>query len=111
MSSRAIIDQLGMRNLELGIMASSSVSGTFLTPNSSLFYEWYRASIDERIEGVYPSVVATWQAMQLVADMGGGRFDFMGAGMQNKEYGVRIFKLKFGGELIPEYRYRKCLIK
>ncbi len=82
---------------------------SLLTPNSSLFYEWYRASVDERIEGVYPSVVATWQAMQLVADMGGGRFDFMGAGPRNREYGVRDFKLEFGGELIEEYRYRKIL--
>ncbi len=78
--------------------------------NSQLFYEWYRASVDERIEGVYPSVVATWQAMQLVADMGGGRFDFMGAGRRDKEYGVRQFKLEFGGELTPEYRYRKYLL-
>jgi hypothetical protein len=83
---------------------------SLLTSNSPLFYEWYRASIDERIEGVYPSVVATWQAMQLVADMGGGRFDFMGAGRRGKEYGVRQFKLEFGGELTPEYRYRKYLL-
>lgn len=82
---------------------------SLLTLNFSLFYEWYRASVDERIEGVYPSVVATWQAMQLVADMGGGRFDFMGAGPRNREYGVRDFKLEFGGELIEEYRYRKIL--
>ena len=83
----------------------------FSTLNSQLFYDWYRASTNEQIEGIYPSVVSTWQAMQWIADMGGGRFDFMGAGRQNKEYGVRQFKLKFGGKLIPEYRYRKCLMK
>ena len=64
--------------------------------NSQLFYDWYRASTNEQIEGIYPSVVSTWQAMQWIADMGGGRFDFMGAGPRNKEYGVRNFKLKFG---------------
>ena len=80
------------------------------TLNSQLFYDWYRASVDEKIEGVYPSVVSTWQALQLVADMGGGRFDFMGAGSQNREYGVRDFKLKFGGKLTAEYRYRKFLL-
>ena len=78
--------------------------------NCQFFYEWYRASVDERIEGVYPSVVAMWQSLQLVADMGGGMFDFMGAGPRDKEYGVRQFKLKFGGELTPEYRYRKLLL-
>lgn len=81
-----------------------------LTLNSQLFYEWYRASIEERIEGVFPSVVSTWQSLQLVADMGGGRFDFMGAGRRNKEYGVRQFKLEFGGELTPEFRYRKYFL-
>ncbi len=80
------------------------------TFNFQLFYDWYRASVDERIEGVFPSVVSTWQALQLVADMGGGRFDFMGAGPRNKEYGVRRFKLEFGGELTPEYRYRRYLL-
>lgn len=80
-----------------------------LTLNSPLFYDWYRASVDVKIEGVYPSVVSTWQALQLVADMGGGRFDFMGAGPRNKEYGVRQFKLEFGGNLTEEYRYRKYL--
>ena len=78
--------------------------------NSQLFYEWYRASTEERIEGIYPSVVATWQSLQLVADMGGGKFDFMGAGPQNRKYGVRQFKLEFGGELTAEYRYRKFLL-
>lgn len=78
--------------------------------NSQLFYDWYRASVEDVIDGVYPSVVSTWQAMQLVLDMGGGIFDFMGAGPRNKEYGVRKFKLTFGGELTSEYRYRKCLI-
>jgi hypothetical protein len=74
-----------------------------------VFYEWYRASVDERIEGVYPSVVATWQALSLAAERG-GRFDFMGAGPRDKTYGVRDFKLSFGGELTPEYRYRKLML-
>ena len=81
-----------------------------LTLNSQLFYEWYRASVYEKIKNVYPSVVITWQVLQLVADMGGGRFDFMGAGRRNKEYGVRQFKLEFGGELTPEFRYRKYFL-
>jgi hypothetical protein len=89
---------------------SKAENSQFSTLNSQLFYEWYRASIDDRIEGVYPSVVATWQAMQLVVDMGGGMFDFMGAGPRNKEYGVREFKLKFGGEITNEYRYRRLFI-
>ena len=83
---------------------------SLLTLHSSFFYDWYRASIAEDIEGVYPSVVSTWSALQYASDNGGGLFDFMGAGPQNKPYGVRDFKLKFGGTLTPEYRYRKYLL-
>ena len=82
----------------------------FSTLNSQLFCEYYRASTPEKYTGIYPSVVATWQELQFVVDYGGGIFDFMGAGPRNKEYGVRKFKLTFGGELTPEYRYRKYLI-
>lgn len=88
------------------------ISGTALLyhPKSQHYYDWYRASTNEQIDGIYPSVVSTWQAMQLVADMGGGTFDFLGAGPRNKPYGVRDFKLTFGGKLTPEHRYRKYLL-
>jgi hypothetical protein len=33
--------------------------------------------------------------------------DFMGAGLKNKEYGVRKFKQEFGGELLEYGRFRK----
>ena len=90
-------------------LLSKEKNSQLSTLNSQLFYDWYRASINEQIERVYPSVVSTWQAMQLVAEMGGGTFDVMGAGPRNKPYGVRDFKLTFGGELTTEYRYRKWL--
>jgi hypothetical protein len=90
-------------------LLSKEKNSQLSTLNSQLFYDWYRASIKEPIEGVYPSVVSTWQAMQLVAEMGGGTFDVMGAGPRNKPYGVRDFKLTFGGKLTPEYRYKKWL--
>ena len=97
------------RSSRASLQTGGQYEGQRIMCDSQLFYDWYRASIDLRIEGVYPSVVSTWQALQLVADMGGGRFDFMGAGPQNREYGVRDFKLEFGGELTAEYRYRKYL--
>ena len=92
------------------ISGSAMFHSSHLTPHSSFFYDWYRASIAEDIEGVYPSVVSTWSALQYASDNGGGLFDFMGAGPQNKPYGVRDFKLKFGGTLTNEYRYRKYLL-
>ena len=78
------------------------------TLNTQFVYEYYRASTPDKLSGIYPSVVATWQELQFAADQG-ALFDFMGAGPQGKPYGVRDFKLTFGGELTKEYRYRKYL--
>ena len=87
------------------------VSGVAMLHNidCQCFYEWYIASESRRIKDVYPSVVATWKALCLALESG-GRFDFMGAGPRDKTYGVRDFKLSFGGELTPEYRYRKLML-
>ena len=35
------------------------------------------------------------------------KFDFMGAGKSNEDYGVRDFKAKFGGELKEHGRFIK----
>ena len=93
-----------------GRVISGCAMLVFKQHNTQLVYDWYRASIAEDIEGIYPSVVSTWSALQYVSNQGGGTFDFMGAGPQNKPYGVRDFKFKFGGTLTNEYRYRKYLL-
>ena len=37
------------------------------------------------------------------------RFDFMGAGKPDEDYGVREFKSKFGGELVEHGRFLNVL--
>lgn len=92
-----------------GKVVSGSALLVFKCNSSQHVYEFYRASTPDKLQGIYPSVVATWQELQF-ASIQGALFDFMGAGPQNKPYGVRDFKLTFGGELIKEYRYRKYLL-
>ena len=91
-----------------GKVVSGSALLVFKCNSSQHVYEFYRASTPDKLSGIYPSVVATWQELQF-ASIQGAQFDFMGAGPQNKPYGVRDFKLTFGGELAKEYRYRKYL--
>ena len=91
-------------------MLVSKQNNSPLSPLTTQFvYEYYSASTSDKLSGIYPSVVATWQELQFAADQG-ALFDFMGAGPQGKPYGVRDFKLTFGGELTKEYRYRKYLL-
>lgn len=68
-------------------------------------YEWYVCGLDETYKEQYPSVMATYAAIEYAKQNGILLFDFMGAGVPNKPYGVRDFKREFGGELIEYGRY------
>ena len=50
---------------------------------------------------IFPSELATFGGLQYAANNGFPCFDMMGAGSPDDGgYGVRDFKLKFGGELV-----------
>lgn len=68
-------------------------------------YEWYVCGLDEEYREQYPSVMATYAAIEYAKQNDIPIFDFMGAGMPDKTYGVRDFKLEFGGELVEYGRY------
>ena len=68
-------------------------------------YEWYVAGEDGRYPGIYPSVLATWAAIEYGANQGIGLFDFMGAGRPGEDYGVREFKSRFGGREVEYGRF------
>ena len=73
-------------------------------------YEWYICGLDAEYKEQYPSVMATWAAMEYAAEHGLARFDVMGAGEPGVPYGVRDFKAEFGGELVEHGRYL-CVLK
>lgn len=70
-------------------------------------YEWYVCGLDEefRRNGIYPSVLATWAAIEYALDNGFSQFDFMGVGKPDEPYGVRDFKKRFGGEMVNYGRF------
>ena len=68
-------------------------------------YEWYVCGMDEAFKNLYPSELATYAGIQASADNGCPRFDFMGAGKPDVEYGVRNFKALFGGTLVEHGRF------
>ena len=70
-----------------------------------IIYEWYIAGEDGKYPGIYPSVLATWAAMDYANKKSIPIFDFMGAGSPDNNYGVRTFKSKFGGELVEYGRF------
>ena len=68
-------------------------------------YEWYVCGLDEDYREQYPSVMATYAAIEYAKDNGLPLFDFMGAGKPDANYGVRDFKKEFGGEVVEHGRF------
>ena len=82
-----------------GIMAPGFAGNTL--------FEWYVCGLDEeyRSRHIYPSVLATWAAIDYAIKTGYRQFDFMGVGKPNVPYGVRDFKMRFGGTVVNYGRY------
>jgi len=77
-----------------------------VTPGKTI-YEWYVCGLDQQYKEVYPSVLATWAALDYAAKNNIPRFDFMGVGIPEREYGVRDFKARFGGKLVNYGRFAR----
>ncbi|MFC5048573.1 lipid II:glycine glycyltransferase FemX [Aquimarina hainanensis] len=78
--------------------------------SDKVIYEWFICGMDRVYKDVYPSVLATWAAMEYAHRHHIACFDFMGAGKPEEAYGVREFKSKFGGVEV-EYGRFLCVSK
>jgi serine/alanine adding enzyme len=95
------------------IMLDSRVIGGIMCPvyKDKVIYEWYIAGEDHKYSGIYPSVLATWAAIEYALNNHIKTFDFMGAGSPSDHYGVREFKSKFGGQEVEYGRFLKVFNK
>ena len=76
---------------------------------NGVIYELYICGEDGKYKDIYPSVLATWSALDYGLKNNLQCFDFLGAGKPSEDYGVREFKSKFGGELVNYGRYKLLL--
>lgn len=76
-----------------------------LTDNT--LYEWYACGLDGQFKNIFPSELATYAGMEYAANHHFPRFDMMGAGKPEDNYGVRNFKAHFGGTLVEHGRYMR----
>jgi serine/alanine adding enzyme len=77
-----------------------------VTPGKCI-YEWYVCGLDKEYKDQYPSVLATWAGIEYAIVNKIESFDFMGVGKPGKNYGVREFKARFGGELVNYGRFTR----
>ncbi len=68
-------------------------------------YEMFVCGEDGLYKNIHPSEMATFAGLQYAAEKGYPCFDMMGAGKPGDGYGVRDFKLKFGGNLVEPGRF------
>jgi lipid II:glycine glycyltransferase (peptidoglycan interpeptide bridge formation enzyme) len=89
------------------IKFNNRIIGGILSPvfSNKVIYEWYVCGLDEEFKNVYPSVLATWAPIDYAIKNNLQVFDFMGVGIPDRDYGVREFKAKFGGELVNYGRF------
>jgi serine/alanine adding enzyme len=87
------------------------IIGGILCPVSSpeMIHEWYVCGLDQQYKshGIYPSVLSTWSAIEYAFRNNIKFFDFLGLGKPENDYGVRDFKLKFGGILVNYGRFER----
>lgn len=69
-----------------------------------VLYDWYAGS-DERYHDKYPNDVLPWEIIKWGHEQGYSTFDFGGAGHPREKYGVRDYKMKFGGLVVNYGRY------
>lgn len=73
---------------------------------NDLIYDWYAAS-DRLFSDKYPNDILPWEVLRWGIKNNYATFDFGGAGKPGKKYGVRDYKMKFGGKLVNYGRYQK----
>lgn len=93
------------------IYFEEKVIGGIMCPilEGKAIYEYYVCGLDAEYKKQYPSVMATWAAMDYASQNNIPLFDFMGAGKPDEDYGVREFKLRFGGRQVEDGRYLKVI--
>jgi len=69
-------------------------------------YAWYAGSDSDYFQK-RPNDFLLWKVILWAKENNYCNFDFGGAGKPNVPYGVRDYKLKFGGELVNYGRYQK----
>jgi len=85
---------------------SEIIACRFVLCHNKLIYDWYAGAHEEHLDK-YPNDFLPFKVMEWGISNGYELFDFGGAGKPNKEYGVRDFKLKFGGELVEFGRFEQ----
>ncbi len=91
------------------VKVNGKIIGGILSPvtKEKNIYEWYITGLNNEYKSYYPSIMATWASIEFALINNLDHFDFMGLGTPKKEYGVRDFKIRFGGKMVNYGRFAR----
>ena len=101
------LDILGSEIVEIRLakFENENVAAGITLKFKEVVYAWYGGSY--RLPGLSPFAALTWSEIESGAREGYRYYDFGGAGWPDEDYGPRVFKSKFGGDLVRYGRYIK----
>ena len=87
-----------------------TIGGSFclILPGKSL-YTYYYCGLRDYHKRIFPTHLAVLAALEYAVENKIPIIDFMGAGKPGIDYGVRDYKMEFGGDLVEEGRFLKVL--
>jgi len=83
------------------------IGGVYCVQNEYMICTFYYAGLRAYHKKIFPTHLAIMAAIGFAIEKQLKLVDFMGAGKPNEAYGVRDFKLQFGGDLVEHGRYNK----
>ncbi len=95
----AVLQPRGMIKFLLARVGSAYVAASAELLYKDVIYGWYGGT-DRNFAKYYPTELLLWHIFEWGATHGYRVYDFGGAGSPTEDYGVRDFKMKFGGELV-----------
>jgi serine/alanine adding enzyme len=89
----------GMVKFWLACVSETCVAASAELLYKDVIYGWY-GGVDRAYSGYTPGELLMWHILKWGVENGYRLYDFGGAGKPDKDYGVRDFKAKFGGESV-----------
>jgi lipid II:glycine glycyltransferase (peptidoglycan interpeptide bridge formation enzyme) len=108
---KAIIEELIPNKMALPHLiklGEKTIGGRIPLLYEGKIFAWYGSALRE-FSRFYPNDFSIWELMRWGCRNNYSIFDFGGAGHPDEHYGVRDFKMQFGGNLVNYGRYRKIL--
>jgi len=101
-----ILSPSGLFKVILATFQGEIVGFRFFLCYQGLLYDWYAGSIPDHHDK-YANDILPWELIKWGIANGYSTFDFGGAGKPYIHYGVRDYKMKFGGDMVNFGRFEK----